>query len=150
MQSKHYIGMNLSIVFRHTQLILARELEPLGLGQGQYAYLLSVCKKPGIIQESLTEDLLYNKSSVARAIGQLEQKGFLLRMNDPQDKRSYRLFPTQKGRDMYQIIVEKLEKINEQLTMGFSDEEKALTEGFLRRMTDNVHPILPKETENRE
>jgi len=65
----------------------------MGIGMGQYPFLLSICETPGIRQDNLADALYLNKSSVARALTQLEQNGFLTRTVDPADRRAYCIHP---------------------------------------------------------
>ena len=137
--------MHISILYRHCQAAMAKALEPLGIGMGQYPYILSVCESPGISQDKLTGRLMLNKSSVARAIAQLEKAGFLRRDTDPADKRSYRLYPTGKGMAALPEIFRQLDLLAESLTLGFSPQEKAAADGLLQRMSHNAVHARQKE-----
>lgn len=138
MESWHLISKHLSMLYRYKHATMARLMEPLGIGPGQYAYILAVCDTPGITQDRLTVELMYNKSSVARAIAQLEKNGFLRRETDQADKRSHLLYPTDKCTALLGEIRHRLGQINDQFTQGLSDDEKRTITRLLHRMANNV------------
>lgn len=142
MEAWHIINRNISLLYRSTHALMGKLLEPLGLGQGQYPYIIAVCRQPGISQDKLTSQLLFNKSSVARAVAQLEQGRFLYREPDPADKRSYRLYPTPKGEAALVEVFAQLEAASERLTAGLTPEETEQAASLLARMAANV--MAPK------
>ena len=60
-------------VFRHSK-ISADDLHP-----AHYAFAIGICKNPGRSQEELARELCLNKSTVARALTVLEERGYVKR-----------------------------------------------------------------------
>jgi DNA-binding MarR family transcriptional regulator len=56
---------------------------------------------PPLSQRDLAARLRLEKSTVSRLAAELERDGLLVRERDPDDRRSYRLRPTQKGRALH-------------------------------------------------
>lgn len=131
------MGRYISAIFRYSQAEMARRMEEAQVG-GQYSYILEVCACPGISQEKLTARLMLNKSSVARAISQLEAQGVLRRETDPADKRIYRLYPTEKGLKLQGEIKERLREINDRITQGMSPGQKEELNVLLSAVRDNI------------
>ncbi len=75
-------------VWRCANLYRTGTYGELGLGSYQDSYILNICRQPGITQEQLSRLIYVHKSSVARQLGALEEKGFITRTPDPDDKRS--------------------------------------------------------------
>ena len=48
-----------------------------GLKGSQYAYILTLCRRPGISQEQLSRHIYINKSNVTRHLAQLEKTALL-------------------------------------------------------------------------
>lgn len=68
-----------------------------GVGTAEYEYLHAVRKHPGITQAGVRELLGLDKGASARRASNLEAKGFLVRKDDPKDRRSRLLYATEKA-----------------------------------------------------
>ena len=66
------------------------------LQSSHYAFVLAICRVPGRSQEELAQELCVNKSTVARNLNYLEEKGYILRKSLPNDKRQFSVYPTDK------------------------------------------------------
>ncbi len=64
------------------------EFKELELTKGQYLYLVRICENPGIIQEKLAEMIKVDRTTVARAIKQLEVHGFIEKKDDEHNKKN--------------------------------------------------------------
>ena len=128
------VGRWLGVVARMHQMYMARQLEPMGIGMGQYPFLLSICETPGIRQDNLADALYLNKSSVARALTQLEQNGFLTRTVDPADRRAYCIHPTRRAREIRGEIVRLSRESVSHLTRALSEEEQNIFASLLERV----------------
>lgn len=98
-------------------------LESAGLSGPQYAYILRVCREPGITQEALSRALCIHKSNIARQVAQLEQNGFLTRQPSEDDRRALRLYPTERANAVLPLVRETVRTWNAYLTEGMTDRE---------------------------
>ncbi len=132
--------------------ILYREkkLSKYGLNGVQHAYLLNICKNPGISQENLAKLIFVNKSNVARQLAMLEENGFITREACESDKRQMMVFPTQKALDILPKVIEVLDELNEKLLEDFSDEEKNLLLLMMERVTDKAIKLIDESCGDRE
>ena len=84
---------------------IAREAEKLvlvalredGVGTAEIDLIHALRHNPGCTQARLTEILHADKAAIARRTRNLEAKGFLVRRDDPRDKRSKLLYPTERA-----------------------------------------------------
>lgn len=104
--------------------------------------MMSLLVKEGVRQEDLARKYKMDKSTAARAIKKLEDVGYVYRQQDPEDKRAYRVFVTEKGRSMEEKMMEIALKWDSIVLSGFSKEEKQLQAAFLERMEQNVSGIF--------
>ena len=110
-----------------------------------YAYILVVCRMPGSSQEDLARELCVNKSTVARNINYLEEKGYVARSPLPQDKRQYSVYPTQKAQSILpQIRVASLEWMT-LLSEGISRDELEIFDSVLQRMQEKARKIIEEQ-----
>lgn len=92
--------------------------------QCQHPYILLICREPGIPQEKISRELCVNKSSVTRQITLMEEKGLIMRKQDPTDRRVWRVYPTQKMQELLPHVRLVMKEWNEYLLEGFSEEEQ--------------------------
>lgn len=84
---------------------IARELNKLtvqtmkeeGIGTAEFDFIHLVRHHPGITQAQLREELKIDKGAAARRAASLEAKGYLIRRDNPEDKRSQLLYATKKA-----------------------------------------------------
>lgn len=72
-----------------------------------------------------------DKATAARAIKKLEDAGYVYRQQDPEDKRTYRAFVTEKGRSLEEKMRKIALKWDSTVFSGLSKEEKQLQTAFL-------------------
>ncbi|OGX61570.1 MAG: MarR family transcriptional regulator, partial [Paenibacillus sp. RIFOXYA1_FULL_44_5] len=96
------------------------------INSSEYIFLVNLYEKDGISQEKLSSNLFINKAATARAIGRLEQLGYVQRDRDPFDSRAYLVTLTAKGLEMRNFIKTKLafwtRTISADLTMEETDD----------------------------
>ncbi|MCY7753110.1 MarR family transcriptional regulator [Bacillus haynesii] len=108
------------------------------LTKGQYLYLVRICENPGIIQEKLAEMIKVDRTTAARAIKKLEMKGFIERRDDEHNKKIKKLFPTEKGNEVFPFIKRENDHSNRVALEGLSEEEAEIIFNLLQRVRKNV------------
>ena len=144
--SVHYLQTNRSsritelynpkAFFTHAALNI--EFKELSLTRGQYLYLVRVCENPGIIQEKIAELIKVDRTTAARAIKRLEEQGFIYRQEDASNKKIKRIYATEKGKNVYPIIVRENQHSNQVALQGLSEVEISQLADYLVRMRKNV------------
>ncbi|KUP32472.1 MarR family winged helix-turn-helix transcriptional regulator [Bacillus halotolerans] len=114
------------------------EFKEYNLTKGQYLYLVRICENPGIIQEKLAEMIKVDRTTAARAIKKLEINGFIEKMDDEHNKKIKKLFPTEKGKDVFPVIKRENDHSNSVALAGFSEKEAEAIFHLLQRMRKNV------------
>ena len=115
------------------------------LQSGHYAFVLAVCRAPGRSQEDLARELCVNKSTVARNINYLEEKGYVSRRPLPQDKRQYSVYPTEKARRILPQIRAASSEWMTLLSEGISQEELEIFNSVLGRMQEKARKIIEEQ-----
>lgn len=108
------------------------------LTKGQYLYLVRICENPGIIQEKLAEMIKVDRTTAARAIKKLEMKGFIERRDDEYNKKIKKLFPKEKGNEVFPFIKRENDHSNCVALEGFSEGEAETIFNLLQRVRKNV------------
>lgn len=63
-----------------------------------WSMLSKLCEKDGITQTELAERARKDRPNTTRILDTLERNGFIRRVRDPKDRRSYRIFLTERGK----------------------------------------------------
>lgn len=135
---KDNAGRYVSVTYRHMISYMSRKMEPLHIGPGQYTYLFALYVEDGQTQQSLSDRMLVDKSATARAIDKLEELGYVVRKPDNIDKRSYRVFLTQKGIEIKPQLESIVGEVQEILLGNLADEEKNILKVLLRKVSRNM------------
>lgn len=114
------------------------EFKEYDLTKGQYLYLVRICENPGVIQEKLAEMIKVDRTTASRAIKNLEIRGFIEKKNDEHNKKIKKLFPTEKGRNVYPFIKRENDHSNSVALAGFSEREVEDISHLLQRVRKNI------------
>lgn len=134
---KKNIGKMISYIYRTNQKNLSKALIPLSIGPGQIIFLKYIVENPGISQEKLSNELKFDKGTTARTVKKLELDKYIERIIDESDRRAFKLFPTEKGRDTYPRILEVLSALNTKLSNKLSNDEEEQLISLLNKLDIN-------------
>ena len=115
---------NVNMVSRSSTQYLDEKLSDSDLRGYHGKYILTVCARPGLSQEEIAREIFINKSNVARQLKVLEKLGYVERRASPEDKRKTLIYPTEKALDMRERIRSLNAAWREEITRGFTEEEK--------------------------
>jgi len=116
----------IAYIYRSHLAYMVKELEAYRVGSGQYEFLMLLYYKDGVSQETLAKELKVSKATSARAIQNMEKEGYVYRERDESDLRAYRVYLTEKGKEMRNIIFKKLMAFTDILFSDFTFEEKEI------------------------
>jgi DNA-binding MarR family transcriptional regulator len=139
-------GHYLSAIYRHLQMLIAAELAPFRIGSGQYIFLLMITANEGISQKELSEELLIDKTTTAKAVKKLEAEGYVIREVDPADNRYYKIYLTESGKIMIPKVQDVLKKVMNISLNGISDNEHQLLTGLLKKMLLSLNDQVRKSS----
>lgn len=129
---------DIGMIARALDSISNIEFKEVDLTRGQYLYLVRICENPGIIQEKLAEMIKVDRTTTARAIKKLESNGMIERLEDKENKKIKKLYPTKKGAEIYPFIIRENNYSNAVTLNGLSDEEAKQLEYLLKKVCKNV------------
>ncbi|AUO08811.1 MarR family transcriptional regulator [Paenibacillus sp. lzh-N1] len=114
------------------------EFKEYDLTKGQYLYLVRICENPGIIQEKLAEMIKVDRTTASRAIQKLVINGFIEKKEDRHNKKINKLFPTEKGNNVYPFIKREHDYSDNVALAGFSESEVNTIFNLLQRVRKNI------------
>ena len=101
------------------------EFRDLDLARGQYLYLVRIAEQPGMIQEELSEVLKVDRSTVARSVKKLEERGLIQQRPRGENLKIKEWELTEKGKQIYPFIFGEHLYSEKTALKGFSKEEVA-------------------------
>lgn len=119
------------------------------LQSGHYAFALAICREPGRSQEELARELCINKSTVARNLNGLEERGYILRKPLPNDKRQFSVYPTEKLLEVIPEIRAVSVEWMSLLSEGIPQNELDIFDSVLVRMQTRAREIIEDQEENK-
>ncbi len=119
------------------------------LQSGHYAFVLAICRAPGRSQEELAQELCINKSTAARHLTYLEEKGYIERKLLPQDKRQFSVHPTDKMLRILPAIRKASKEWMALLSEGIPQAELDVFDTVLERMQTRARQIIKEQEENK-
>lgn len=114
------------------------------LQSSHYAYVLTICREPGRSQEDIARELCVNKSTAARNINYLEEKGYVVRQPLPNDKRQLSVCPTEKMLAVLPEIRNASKEWMELLSEDIPEAELEIFDSVLSRMQKRAREIIAK------
>ena len=114
------------------------EFKEYQLSKGQYLYLTRIFENPGIIPDKLAEMIKVDRTTAARAIKKLEEKGFIEKKPDSKNKKIRRLFVTAEGAELAPIIQLENEYSNQIALQNLSAQEVEAFTKTLKTLTANI------------
>jgi DNA-binding MarR family transcriptional regulator len=139
------LGKYISILYRSGAMYFNHNFQDCNIGSGQYPFIIFLSRNEGVTQEEMSSSLYIDKGTTAKAVKKMEQAGYVRREVDEKDKRAYRVYLTEEGRNITMEIFKVLHSWNDILTSDFTEEEKKLALNLLQRMVGNKNKELKKE-----
>ena len=101
--------------------------------------LADLWSKDGVNQKDLGLSLVKTKSSINKMLTALENEGFIVKKNDPDDGRGKLIFLTNKGKEMRFIIENKSNEMEKLLLSDCSPKEIQTAKNVLAKMYENLY-----------
>lgn len=127
-----------SKIFRYTQSYMDDALRKFQLSTGLYPFLLMLNENEGINQNKISRELNVDKAMSARTIKKLIELGYLSKIGDEYDSRAYKLYLTEKARNVIPQIIEERRKWINCITEGLDEQEKIVLVKLLGKVLNNA------------
>jgi uncharacterized membrane protein YczE/DNA-binding MarR family transcriptional regulator len=131
----------ISLLYRKMNMELNERLMKIGLSNAQSRLLKLLYINGGMTQAALCEELGMDKSTVAKALIPLIKNDFVTKTVNPEDARSFLVFPTQKAIEMIPKTLEIISGWTKDVTSGITEYEKELFYKMLHKVTQQAVAI---------
>ncbi|WP_374596907.1 MarR family winged helix-turn-helix transcriptional regulator [Sphingosinicella sp.] len=133
---------SLGFLLSDSARLLRREFDArvrtLGITRPQWRVLLVLKRGEGINQGELADTLEVEAITVGRMVDRLQDAGLVERRADPNDRRAWRLFLSQRSRTLIEELRPVSERMIEDTLEGFTPTERETFVNYLERVRANL------------
>ncbi|WP_275294515.1 MarR family transcriptional regulator [Amycolatopsis sp. La24] len=130
----------------HATQRFAERVADLGLTPPQTGLLRAIARRPGESQQALAAELGTPPTRLVALVDGLEQQGLIERRRNPQDRRLYAVFLSDKGQETMAALAKAATAHEDEMMAALSTEERSVLRDLLARvaadhdLTPGVHP----------
>ncbi len=112
------------------------------LCSSHHAFILAVSRHPKSTQECIANELCLNKSTVARALNTLEERGYIKREINPDNKREMLVSITEKAESVLPKVRTASKEWSERLSEGIPTDEMNMFFSVISRLEQRAKEIV--------
>ncbi len=131
------VGFIISRTASKMKNCLHQNFKPYDITTEQWGLLNRLWEKDGVSQKVLSEKSFKDQPNITRILDKLEDKGFIRREVDPDDRRAFLIFLTKEGRELKNILIPVVKETLEVALKGFKTEEVEQLKNLLNRIYFN-------------
>lgn len=113
-----------------------------GITPEQYLILDLLIENGELYQRQIAEITLKDRANVSRIVKILEDKGLINRIEAVNGRRIFKILPTEKGKELRDLIKPTTLEIRRIITENISEEELVTTLDTLQKVYDNVRGLV--------
>lgn len=132
-----YLINKTALHFKITVLQLFKE-KNFGITPEQFAILFFLSKEDGMYQRQLAKISLKDRPNITRLIDILEEKGFVYRKADPDNRRIFKVFITEEGKKQIKEIHPSLLEMQKKAVEGINSAEIETLRKILGKICENM------------
>ncbi len=140
------IARMITLLARQSQSCIGSALHKYHITAAEQPFFMAIQHHKGVTQGELTALVCVDKAATARAVKSLEKKGFLTRIQDEDDRRQNRIYPTDAALQLAGSVRGELIQFNELLTQGIFPEEIDIIFAGLLKMEKNLSNLTNSKT----
>ncbi|MDV4149940.1 MarR family transcriptional regulator [Clostridium sp. AL.422] len=129
---------NLSVIVRYCRNFFEKRLREFDLTFGEQVIIMFLSKNKDVNQDTISKRYMIDKGMVAKTLNKLETKGFILREQNPDNKRENIISLTEKGADILNNIKSIVDEWYEILYGEMSEEEIVCMKKLTNKMAENI------------
>ncbi|MBY7731970.1 MarR family transcriptional regulator [Vibrio splendidus] len=114
------------------------ELKKHGLSIALWPTLMCLWEEEGVTQRDIAAKSKVENSTTTRTLDKLEKLELVERRADPHSRRSFRIYLTEKGKALEEVLIPIPVRLNEELMSALDAQEQQQMIGLLKKMVAAV------------
>lgn len=139
-QKRMQLYESLKSIFLHIDNHEKAFLSTYGLNIPRFYVLMHVNNHHGLNYMELSDLLLCTKSNTSRIVQGMQKDGLLSRVSNPEDGRSYHLYLTEEGQNIFEKVYPAYTELVNGLMSKFSNEEISRYHQFSQTIENTLAP----------
>ena len=130
------LGYQLSLAAKKTSARFIQLMHENGIdiGHSGWIVLSRLWEEDGLSQQEISDRSGVAKPNISTYCDKLEAQSYLVRADDPADRRNYRLFLTKKAKDLKDICQQLAQQSNEETAKNLSEADRITLMQLLYRI----------------
>ncbi len=149
-QSKNNVGYCITKTAQYLKFSALATLKNVNVNDpltlDQYGVLFALLQNNGIYQRQLGSVLLKDRPNTTRLVNILEEKKYIERREDPENKRKHRLYITQAGKEKINDLAPLKIKMVDKVLKGISQKEIDSLLSTLEKIRNNLEDDFTMQT----
>ena len=117
---------------------MEKGLKDYGLNYGNPKIILHLSKNEGCRQIDIARENYVETATLSTVLSNMEKNGLIERKRLEDNKRSYAIYPTEKGREIFRLVRSQYDATGDIAFAGFSGKELEELSNYLERVTENL------------
>lgn len=139
------VGYKIKILSQLSQRRLQLMLMPHDLTPFHWLVLRCLWLENGLPISDISDRLQEAGGTMTGVLDRMEERGLIVRVKDPADRRVWRVFLTRKGQELEDELMPKLFDNRKRFLKGVSQRDLATFERVMDVLTDNCRDMLDEE-----
>ncbi len=131
-------GWLINVVAGKAEKRLDAELKQHGLTVALWPTMMCLWEEEGVTQRQIALKAKVENSTTTRTLDKLEKLGLVERRDDPQSRRNYRIYLTERGKALRDNVAAIPLAINAELLTTLNDDEQTQLIHLLQKVVANV------------
>ncbi|PPS39852.1 MarR family winged helix-turn-helix transcriptional regulator [Chroococcidiopsis sp. TS-821] len=134
----HSVGYRIKLLGQLLGRKFQERLEPFGLTPSHWVVLCCLWEEDGLATSSIGEKLQQVGGTLTGVLDRMEERDLIRRERDPHDRRIWRIWLTETGNQLQNVLPPIALEIREQTLQGFSQNERRLFSQLLDQAIANL------------
>lgn len=134
----HSLGYRIKLLAQLGSRRLQEVLEPFGLTPFHWLVLCCLWQEDGLPTSSIGDKLQQVGGTLTGVIDRMEDRGLVRRERDTRDRRIWRIWLTDSGRELQEVLSPVVAQIQARFVDGFSEAEQELFSQQIDRAIVNL------------
>lgn len=132
------LGYRLRLLSQLSNRRLQEVLEPYGLTPFHWLVLCCLWEQDGLATTEIGEKLQQVGGTMTGVLDRMEERQLVRRQRDRDDRRIWRVWLTDTGRQLYDVLPDLIYQAREKTLRGVSEEERRIVSEFVDKAIANL------------
>lgn len=132
------LGYRIRLLSQLSNRRLQDVLEPYGLTPFHWLVLCCLWEQDGLATTEIGEKLQQVGGTMTGVLDRMEERELVRRERDQHDRRIWRVWLTETGKQLYDVLPDIMQQAREETMQGISEEERRIVSEFVDKVIANL------------